>query len=239
MKRKPCELLSTATFYALVATLSGCLEPPEEALDEPTAAVEEAEAGSDDDQFRELSEDPLIRGKQVADLLVDLVEATEDAELGFVVYQANALIEQVPFAQLTPAERAELADYWEQEAEPIQQQLYMLANYNEFPGLGEFQSAGCFTRCAFFLEYACENSQYVGVCFGFWGCNAEIGLHECFDVTAPSGDTCGGEVCSPGWRCATWAFKPDECVKECNDNSDCPGAQKCKKPFGTSFKRCV
>lgn len=240
MKRKPFELLSAATFCALVATLSGCVDAPDESLDEPTAAVEEeAEPASEDDQFRELSEDPLIASKQIADMLVDLIEATEDAELGFVVNQATALIEQAPLAELTTAERADLADYWEDVAEPIQPQLYMLATYNEFPGLGEYQGSGCYTRCAFFVEFACENSQPVGACFGFWGCNAGIGLHECFDITQPSGETCGDDVCPAGWRCAKWAFKPDECVKECDDDNDCPGTQECKKPFGTSFKRCV
>jgi hypothetical protein len=41
-----------------------------------------------------------------------------------------------------------------------------------------------------------------------------------------------------GYRCATWATKPNECVLTCNSNSDCPGDQKCKQPLLTNFKRC-
>jgi hypothetical protein len=49
--------------------------------------------------------------------------------------------------------------------------------------------------------------------------------------------------CPPGYRCAKWAFKKNECVQTCiNDalgHSNCPVGQVCRQPFGTSFPRCV
>lgn len=44
--------------------------------------------------------------------------------------------------------------------------------------------------------------------------------------------------CNGTLRCATFATKTNECVRPCNSNSDCPGSLKCKKPIGTTFKRC-
>lgn len=43
--------------------------------------------------------------------------------------------------------------------------------------------------------------------------------------------------CPPGTRCARWAFKPDEGVKE-SDDHDCPSGQEFNEPFGTTTTRC-
>lgn len=83
----------------------------------------------------------------------------------------------------------------------------------------------CFTRCAVFAEYACESSDYVGFCVGFWGCDAEIGAHTCNE--SPDSRPMGAS-CENNSQCATNNCEKNECV--CKKNYDCPSG-KCKKPL--------
>ncbi len=108
----------------------------------------------------------------------------------------------------------------------------------------------CYTKCIGFLQFECGSNKIVAPCAGGWGCPTSDtvggiykegnGAHECLgsgiDDNEQECTSQGG--CSLGYKCATWATKKNKCVKTCDKNSDCPSGQKCKKPLGTSFKRC-
>ena len=40
-------------------------------------------------------------------------------------------------------------------------------------------AATCFTYCLGVVEFQCGDNEVMGVCFGTWGCDAEIGAHVC------------------------------------------------------------
>lgn len=37
----------------------------------------------------------------------------------------------------------------------------------------------CFTYCMGLVELQCGDDELIGACLGVWGCNEEIGAHEC------------------------------------------------------------
>lgn len=37
----------------------------------------------------------------------------------------------------------------------------------------------CFTSCLGFVELQCGDNEVIGACFGVWGCDAQIGAHQC------------------------------------------------------------
>lgn len=41
----------------------------------------------------------------------------------------------------------------------------------------------CYTKCGFFMEFRCEDGEFIGACFPFWPCNSGTGPHQC--VTPP------------------------------------------------------
>lgn len=100
----------------------------------------------------------------------------------------------------------------------------------------------CYTACAGAIQLECGTNRPFGACVGAWGCEDGRGAHLCLkesggDVGNTS--TCkNDDECPPGYGCATWAVKKNECVKKCDKDGDCPSGQNCKKPIGTSFKRC-
>ena len=100
----------------------------------------------------------------------------------------------------------------------------------------------CYTSCVGAIQLECGTNRLFGVCVGAWGCGDQRGAHMCLkDAGGDPGNssTCKNDnECPSGFRCATWAAKKNECVKTCERDSDCPLNQQCKKPLGTSFKRC-
>jgi|GEM_PF-2205933 len=181
--------------------------------------------------------DAFLDAKRAIDESAFTIRQADEVEWPVLQDRLVDLASYIDPPAMTASERDLIDQYAADTGIELETELAQLAEHATFSSFG---AAGgiCYTQCMGLLELACETGQVIGFCGGLWGCNAQIGAHTCHDGSASEVGSCNGETCAPGWRCARWAFKADECVQECDTNSDCPGSQKCKKPFGTSFKRC-
>jgi hypothetical protein len=148
---------------------------------------------------------------------------------------------------LTAAERQELSAYVQGTAQDV---LKIVQRWGAADADFQYMSVptppppgGCIAQCVLFFLLDCATGDLIGACFGAWSCEdgAVVDCDSAGEDPPPppnTGECREDDDCPPGYGCATWAFKDNECVKKCDDNSDCPAGQKCKKPFGTSFKRC-
>lgn len=187
--------------------------------------------------------------------VVKIVQENADAELESVRPQLAPHLRVLEQATLTRREVVRLNEYVREQGRSIADTLKkwsgsaVVAMYSteDFPGLledaDEPNLGACFTYCVAFIEVECNTGQVIGVCLGVWDCGAGIGEHPCSDQE-PAANLCENDPCitdcdcNDGWRCATWVFQRNECVRTCSSDSDCPSGQKCKKPLGTSFHRC-
>lgn len=223
-------LCALALVGAQLLTLSACVG--DESLDDPWAAEDT------DDQLR--NSDNLILALTAVDMMAEEVMHAAEMEDEVLAQRMQEIYQGAPFDQLTDAERMEVEQHaaaWADQLQPIVNEIDVVS----VPGLGDMpvEDEPCFTKCFLVLEFACENSQLVGQCFGFWECDAGNGAHECMDEeVVPEGEPCGNEFCQEGWKCAKWVMKPHECVQECSSDADCPGTQTCDRPWGTKFDRC-
>jgi hypothetical protein len=182
---------------------------------------------------------PLAR--QLADQQVQAILNTPASDPMLLKQRLFTILQNNPIPYLTDAESVTYTQYIQSKANLVQAKINQFkAAYAALPQPPLSYGSGiCYTFCIGFLEFYCETGTMVGFGLGVWDCSAGIGAHTCLSAGETSTSDCGNEgPCPPGWRCARWAFKPHECVKECSTNSDCPPGQTCKKPFGTSFKRC-
>lgn len=233
MRIQKTSLRCSATFFtalSLGALALACDANDEAVSFENTALHVERNSGPSE---------AFLDAKRAIDESAFTIRQADNFEWPVLKHRLMDLASYVDLQSMSAVERVHLDAYAADRGAEVDTELAMLVSHVDFPGI-EYSTGDCYTRCLGFLEIACENSQIIGMCAGVWGCDAEIGLHQCMDTpdSNPDQALCNGEVCAPGWRCARWAFKADECVQECNTNSDCPSSQKCKRPIGTSFKRC-
>ncbi len=232
MKRLHLACSPYLVFAALTAVCGSACNAEEPQLLSEGAGFEAA-------VLRDGPSEAFLDARRAIDESVFTIEQADQFEWSVLEDRLIDLAGYIDPVAMTPTERDEIDAYAADAGADIEAELLLLSNFAAFPGIEIFNGT-CYTRCMGFLEVACENSQVIGVCAGLWGCSAELGAHVCMESgdSNPDQGDCGGETCASGWRCARWAFKADECVQECDSNSDCPSGEKCKKPFGTSFHRC-
>lgn len=185
----------------------------------------------------------LARAKALADRMVTVIEANRDADPEVLKQQLVSLAKSESFQTLTKADKEELNRYVQSIAAPVKPTLDGLDAHLRRSTTAQLTGATCYTSCIAFIQFECGTDRPFGACIGeWWDCEDQRGGHLCLGEA-------GGDVgenphcksdgdCPPGYGCATWAFKANECVEKCESDSDCPSSQKCKKPIGTSFKRC-
>ena len=231
------QTLSRNIVLAGIAVVSACVA---DASDPASTRAVVAELGDDRQPLNEV-----VRAKRLADRMLNIVRANADAPANAIVVALRPSIVELQQLSLSLNQLYQINDYLVDNGADVAVILSGLGFGSPlvFPGLDfpEPTDGQCFTQCLGFLQFECETNVIVGVCIGAWGCDAGLGEHLCVGDDGGSGSSseCQDESdCAPGWNCATWVFKPNECVQECETNSDCPSGQKCKKPLGTSFKRC-
>jgi len=183
----------------------------------------------------------LAQAMDTIDLMVQGLTTIPNPEVPWLIGQLEDLAMEIDYQALDQDEREELNAYVQSKSEEVLPVLTSLHNaglpFDEF-GPPILTPGFCPSYCLVFLEFACEDSTFMGLCFGVWDCDDGLGAHECGNAAPVLPDDCGGDICGPGERCARWAFKKHECVETCNSNADCSNGESCKQPFGTSFKRC-
>jgi hypothetical protein len=191
------------------------------------------------------SDDELRNGSNLqlalwaVDMMADEIMNSNPMEDEFLQQRLQHIYDGAPFAQLTPSEQMQVDVHianWASQLQNIGSQISD-ASTPQTDDLPPEQDI-CYTKCFIIVEFACENSQVLGLCQGLWGCGAGNGAHECLEDETPEGEPCGSSFCDEDERCAKWVVKPHECVTPCETNADCPGTQSCVKPFGTWFHRC-
>ena len=246
-------LVTAAIFFIIL--LGGCAKAP----DSPSNVPPSPGAPLAQDAPKASENKNLADAKALVDKVVAALEA--DTEAGWEKHskKIGQMIADADLDEFTKEEYAELNAYTTEKAQkvkPILEKLDAEAQKlqkskpakNKAPSGNEAgpekasQSATCFTSCIAFVQWECGTNRIFGACFGAWGCQESKGSHECLSVAGGdigNDSTCKNDSeCLPGYKCATWATKKNECLKECDKDSDCSGGLKCKKPVGTSFKRC-
>jgi hypothetical protein len=182
----------------------------------------------------------LAEAKRLADEVIAIVRTDSEAGLVVLKDRARPVLAKLEELSLESSEVAELRTYVESGAADI---LPAMRSWS--PKTTEVSVVGgsatpappgsCLVRCEMILMYDCATNVQVGVCFGIWGCE-QGAVVEC-DVE-PDNECKEQEDCPPGYDCANWVFKENECLKICRDDDDCQRRQRCKKPLGASFRFC-
>jgi hypothetical protein len=182
----------------------------------------------------------LGRAKAEVDRMFDYLRKNPSADWETVRDRLAPAARKLDSDRLSPADLEALDRYVRETGEDLRPRL---TSFGRQLPQSAFASGGtCYSFCIIFFQFECGTDRPFGGCFGAWGCEDGLGAHICLEEAGGdigNDSSCSSDSdCPPGYGCATWAFKPNECVKKCDDNSDCPSGQKCKKPIGTSFKRC-
>lgn len=231
-------------FPMLIASLSltgsiafGCSVEP---LDDPTPApTVEGESLAP----RAAGSEELQQAMAQVDLAVEMLTTTPDPDMPWVFDAVMEVASEIDFVTLSESEQKILNDYVKSKKDEVVPVLALMHNhgvpFDDDPFAPILQDGLCPAYCMLFFQFACEDGSFMGLCLGTWGCDAQMGVHECGNAVPEVPGDCGGEVCGPDERCARWVFKPHECVETCETDADCSNpAHECKQPIGTSFKRC-
>jgi len=185
----------------------------------------------------------LAEAMDTVDLIVQGLTSVPDPEIPWLLGNLQDLALGIDYQALSPAEIQQLDVYVKSKSAEVLP-IFTILNDAGIPVDGfadPFIPDGlCTSHCVIIFRFSCEEGTYLGLCLGGLPCGDPANVpHECGLPNAQlPDDSCGGETCGVGERCAEWLFKPNECVETCESNADCSGGEKCKKPFGTSFKRC-
>ena len=186
----------------------------------------------------EVAEDDLMRAKRIVDRGIKVLKANPDATWDEMKPKLIKVMNSEPVPYLSEEETITLQEYLKKEQETIKPLIDRL-NESRKKVSGSVATRECTTYCILFFLMECDTDCLVGICFGIWGCESNVVVNDCDECIDDDSSPCREDGdCPPGYRCAKWVFKKNECVKTCESNGDCPPGQKCKRPFGTSFKRC-
>lgn len=201
----------------------------------------------------------LQQAKQILDEGIAIFKDNPDATWDKLRPKLSALLQEGPVPHLNRREAEDFRQYIEERRTEIEPTLNRLQeSINQIRGLpGQtippvddpdqlLSGGGCpATYCLLFFKINCHTNEIIGPCLGIWECLRPLvkacgppdngppceGDGDCATVDVGFGETVE-------YKCATWVFKRNECVQACDGDYDCPSGQECKKPFGTSFKRC-
>ena len=186
----------------------------------------------------------LDRAKVTIDRMAETLRKNPEADWDSLKKKLVPLAESLDSELLSREDLQILDQYVRETGKDLPPQLMRLSRRAGFEQVGIIRSESriCYTYCLGFIQFECGTNRPFGLCFGGWDCYDKWGAHLCLEEAGGdigNDSSCRSDRdCPRGYGCATWAFKKNECVRKCDSNSDCPSGQRCKKPLGTSFKRC-
>jgi hypothetical protein len=190
------------------------------------------------------SED-LRRAKRILDHAAAVFESHANSTWEEVRPLLADILKSEPTPYLTDAETKELNHYankYRQRLAPILQKFNPATHKD--PAVFNNEQR-CSVHCVLVFLLTCDSNCLVGACLGIIECEKGLTVPDCDECEADADSPCtDDEDCSRAhggddrWRCSKWVFKKNECVLSCDDDHDCPAGESCKRPFGTSFKRC-
>jgi hypothetical protein len=192
----------------------------------------------------------LDRFKPKVDRILDFLRANPKADWEALRKRIEPVAVELEETEITREDLKALQRYIEERGKDLQPRIKALrkdmqASEGERSlarSIDTGDGTTCYTYCLAFLQIECGTDRLFGICLGGWQCVDQMGGHLCLETAGgdvPKASTCKNDSeCPPGYRCATWTFKKNECLYECKSDSDCDPGEKCKKPLGTSFKRC-
>jgi hypothetical protein len=179
----------------------------------------------------------VVRTRRIVDRGVKVLTSNPRASWDEIRPRLIDVMKSEPTPYLTDQEMDSLRRYMDRPRGKVQPIIDRL-NTTRTKATAALTSERCTVYCVIFWVLECNTDCLVGSCFGAWDCGDGITLPDCDECVEEEDSPCtSDEDCDDGYRCAKWVFKANECVKTCEDDSDCPAGQEFKRPFGTRYRR--